>query len=366
MKKLLVIILLSSFVLASCGGGDGNTGIGSSTGGSTSGGSYTGLNPNTCITEPTGEPASDAQISPSVVLADYYFDAGSIKEINRDHVDIDWFISDYDYSKLYRSCSESGPYYQVGGNLTHTNYRDTGLAPFTRYFYKLRACTLTGCSQLSDAVKVVSASASQSDNKDFESSKAIVLDKIYYRTLFGGSTISSIGKEFFSLDLHEAGILKVKKEDYTTDHVGCYLYNPNKTELFVGDCNDLSVIVTPGKYFIKVEGVYTYTSGAYTLMARLITSTPSPSAEQFNQSHLKVQGDYVEIRWLDMGEDITHYEVYGSESENGTFLKLEPYFIPSRPYYLGQKPTYIYYYKIKACNESGCSGFSVNTLKAEG
>jgi len=351
--------------------GGGSTGGGSTGGGSTGGGSAGGSTsdggaPNTCVTVKTGEAASEATELPSITLEDYYFDASSIKAVIGDRVELDWFINNYDYSKLYRSCSPNGPYYQVGGNLTYSEYTDTGLAPYTWYYYKLRACTLSGCSELTDEIKIVTASANKSTNDEFVSSKSINLDTVYYRTLHGGGTIASRGKEFFTIDLSTAGVLKVETEDHTSDGIGCYVYNSNQTELYGGSCKDLATVVTAGKYYIKIVGQYTYTLGAYTLKVRLITSIPRPSNEQFNQSHIKVQGNYVEIRWEAMGDDITHYEIYGSESEYGNFTKLEPYFIPSRPYYLGQKPTYIYYYKIKACNQTECSDFSVNTLKAQG
>lgn len=343
----------------------GNEAIKTRTVNVTDGGAAT-LEPNTCVTVVTGEEASEATVLPSIIVEDYYFDSNTIKQSIEDRVELDWFINNYDYSKLYRSCSPDGPYYQVGGNLTLTEYTDTGLASYTWYYYKLRACTLSGCSELTDEIKVVSASANKSTNNDFDSSKPIELDTVYYRTIHGGGTIPSTGTEFFTIDLNNSGVIKIIKEDYTSDHVGCYLYNSSQTQLYRGSCKDLSVVVTPGKYYIKIEGVYSYTSGAYTLKVGLNTSIPRPSNVQFNLSHLTVQGDYVEIRWLAQGDDITHYEIYGSESENGIFTLLEPYFIPSRPYYLGQKPSYIYNYKIKACNQLGCSNFSVNTLKAEG
>ena len=229
--------------------------------------------------------------------------------------------------KLYQSETSDGLFEQVGGDISITRYRDSGLSANTSYFYQLEACSGDECSGRSPEVSAttalaapsVSTVAAQSDSEILITWSEVAGATYYklYRSPTSGGAYTQIGGEIIATSYGDSPLSANTSYSYQLEACngdGCSKRSP------VGSAT--TALATP--------------------------AAPTVAAQSDGA---------ISITWSAVS-GATHYKLYRSETLGGTYAQI------------GGKITAIgyldsplsasapYYYQLEACNGDGCSGRS--------
>ena len=240
-------------------------------------------------------------------------------------------VADATHYKLYRSETGGGVFVRISGEIGATDYvDDDGLEANTSYDYELEACNGNGCSVRSDAISATTAlgmptsglSATTQSASEISLSWSAVADATHYklyRSETGGGVFVRIGGE-------------IGATDYVDDD-GLEANTSYEYELEA--CNDNGC---SGR------------SAAFSATTALGRPTAGLSATTQSASEISLSWSAV--------ADATHYKLYRSEADAGSFDQIGGDIGATLHVDSGLDANTSYDYELEACNGNGCSARS--------
>ncbi len=259
-----------------------------------------------------------------------------------DRIGVSWdSVTNATYYRVYRCTTFDGTYVLISGDETLASYEDTTMTPARDYYYKVKAFN---DSQESEFSEYSTGMAGLAAPLDVTASDATYKDRI-------AVTWSAVTG---------AGYYRVYR---STTSGGTYdLISGDETGTSYDD--DDGSLVASTDYFYKVKAFYgtvesplsTYDAGS---MGAFVTPNPPANVAATQGTY----DDRVTITW-DASAGADYYNVFRATSEGGTYDTqiggdLTDLTVDDTTCALGTH----YYYKVKAHNADGWSGFS---LSAEG
>ena len=279
-------------------------------------------------------------------------------------VTISWSsVSEATYYQLYQNTSNSSSsatkIYDDGG----TSITQDNLNASTTYYYWLKACNDSGCSDFSPSVNVITEE--QGDDHDDSSSGATVIS---LNSSVSGVIDTGDDVDYFEVVLTQNGDLIIYTEGSLDtkgrleDSSGSTLASNDDA----GSSNNFSISssLDSGTYYIRVES-YSSRTGEYTLYTefeeeQIAPAIPSAPIANANSS------SSVTISWSSVSE-ATYYQLYQntSNSSSSATKVYDDDGTSTTQDNLSASTTY--YYWLKTCNDVGCSDFSqsVNVITDE-
>lgn len=251
-----------------------------------------------------------------------------------DYVKIDWSIvttsSNY---QIFRSDSISGTKTQLA-NITTNNYNDSNVVQGINYYYWIKACNSSGCSDYSQSDIGYALLPIPSAPTNVSASDGLFTDRIQ---ITWQSTSGATNYQLYRSD--------------TANGIKTQIANQASTIY-----NDLNVI-QGNSYWYWVKACnqsgcsdFSQSDNGYALL-------PIPNPPSSISASDGTFTDRVQIDWsIAPGAD--NYQLFRSDTINGTKTQVATPASNSYVDYSIQQGT-VYWYWIKACNGSGCSGFSV-------
>ena len=250
-----------------------------------------------------------------------------------DKVQITWNAVDGAESyQVFYSTAEGGTYTQIA-ETTETSYDDTDdaspLDPCVSYWYKVRACNAAGCSDLSDAdegwretrVTGVPANVSASDGS-YSDKVSVTWDAVT------GADIYHI----YRSTSYSGGYTEIAQTASTTYY-------------------DSSV--TPGvTYWYKIQACSEHAQcgcGGYSIPESGYACV-TPDKPSFTLAY-DAGNEWVEVSWT--MESGLGYKLFRATAEAGPYTDLG--FVTSPYYDTTVQANSTYWYKLRACNDCGCT-----------
>lgn len=232
--------------------------------------------------------------------------------------------------EVWRSEIQSGPF-SLLGETQDTLYDDTAVTPGKVYWYKVRACNRFGCSELSEAVSgraaVVPAVPTGVAASRGEFSDRV---RVTWDPVFGADWYEIHRASAYSSQYGTAGTVPTPPfDDMNVEDEMIYWYKVRACS--AAGCSDFS---TP------VSG---YTSGIY---------PAAPTNFRASDGEVLV----VLLSW-DPSPKATFYVIHRAIAEAGPYGELD---VSDEPEYedFEVEPGQTYWYKVRACNNYGCSAYS--------
>ncbi|MBC7221175.1 hypothetical protein H5T55_06905 [Candidatus Bipolaricaulota bacterium] len=236
--------------------------------------------------------------------------------------------------EVYRADTQGGTYTQLG-ETTGTVYSDATVIPNTTYWYRVKACNRSGCSELSEpdsgyahgeGVPEVPTGVSATDG--------LYTDRVRVTwNASPGATSYEVWR-----DVAQGGPYTLRGTVAGTTY------------------DDLDA--SPGVvYWYKVKACNPSGCSAFSAADSGFTFPSAPDPVTNVSASDGTYTDRVRVTWT-AAAGAANYEVYRADSETGTYTRRAT--VTGTTYDdTGVTVGTTYWYKVKACNTAGCSAFSV-------
>ena len=240
------------------------------------------------------------------------------------------------------------------GQTADTYFDDSEGANATTYWYRVKSCTPSGCSDFSPA----DTGYRELDDHGDSCAEATTVD-VNSTT---PSEFESFGdQDFFRIILSTAGSLTVKSLGAADTHGTLYDAGCTEIDRNYQDGENINFRITreldAGTYFVDVNNYYTHYKGPY----EFVSSFGDPPALVSPGGISATDGTFsesVRVTWNSVG-GATHYDVYRCTSNmvNSCGASLGS---PGGVSFddMGGVAETTYWYRVKACTSTDCSSFS--------
>ncbi len=259
---------------------------------------------------------------------------------NSSQIDISWARVDEATSyEVHRATLEGSGYQKISGDsLTETTYSDTGLSAGATYYYKISACSDSSgqvvCTGFSDPGNATTTP--QSPEKPTVSAKSSSRIVINWASVTGATSY-----EVHRSTSQDSDYSKLESYDGTS-------LNYNDTELDAGTA-----------YYYKIKSCNDNGCSDFSSIASDTTTPKSPEKPTVTvkSSTNRISSSEINISWASV-TGANSYQVHRSTSEGSGYQKISGGSLTETTYNDYGTSVGTYYYKVKACNASGCSSFS--------
>lgn len=254
---------------------------------------------------------------------------------NTDRVTLSWAtVAGATHYEVYRAQSEYGTYHTIKETTT-SSYDNYDVTAGITYWYKIKACNSCGCSEFS---KPDSGYTPQRAVSAPQVPTGPTTGRINQSLAFatGGSTCSLGLAVQYSFDWGDGS-----RSDWSTSVTATHSYDARGVYHIRAQAR-CSVDTT-------IESDWSFTK---TVKIDVVPGAPG-NIKATNGAY----STEIRVSW-DAVSGATRYEVYRASSQNGSYAKL----VETRDTSYANKGVTsgkTYWYKIKACNDIGCSNFSV-------
>ena len=235
---------------------------------------------------------------------------------------------------VYRSDSENGTYTKVNhSTISGAGYTDTGLDPLTEYYYKVSATAF-------DLEGILSGSVSCTTLKPAPSNVQL-------------TSVTDGSISFTWNAVNDASGYNIYRSS-SVDGIYTRINSSMITQVSYADTG----LSSNTNYHYKVSAVNDDIESAQSSVLSVATLLPVPE----NLRITAVTDISVSLAWNTV-TGASGYNVYRSESEDGTYTKINPFVITAVSYTdTGVSPETNYYYNICAVSSEGVEGIRSNTV----
>ena len=342
-------------------------------------------------------------------------------------ISISWSaVAGATHYKLYRSETSEGSFAQIGGDIAATDYvDDNDLAANTSYYYKLAACSGSGCSSRSSAVSATTAPErpsaltveTQSEGAISISWSAVAGATHYklYRSATSEGSFDQVGGEIAGTDyVDDSGLAANTSYDYQLEScngngcssrssavsattapgrpsaltvaaqsegavsiswsavAGATHYKLYRSETSEGSFAQIGGDIAATDY-VDDNDLAANTSYDYQLescngngcssRSSAVSATTAPETPETPTAATQSESA-ISISWSAVA-GATHYKLYRSATSGGLFAQIGGDITATD--YVDASDLAVntsYYYQLEACNDNGCSGRSLEVSAA--
>lgn len=250
-----------------------------------------------------------------------------------DRVELTWQgVNQATHYNVYRAGSPSGTKTLIGTNLT-PDFNDVNAVINTTYWYWVKACNSTGCSDFSVGDSGYAAYQTPSIPSNVDATDGNYSDRVEITWNAVPTTINY-------------NIYRANSREDTKTLIGTIATN---------SFTDNNAIVNT-TYWYWIKACNSGGCSDYSESDSGFAAYPAPETPQNLEASDGVYSNKVELTWS-MVPETSQYQVYRAESENGTRMIIGTGTV-NRYDDFSVAINKIYWYWIKACNSTGCSDFS--------
>jgi len=241
--------------------------------------------------------------------------------------------------KIERKTGATGSYSQIislGANVT--SYSDTGLTPSTSYYYQVRAYNSNGDSTYSNEANATTLAAPPAAP--------------------GGLTATAVSTSQINLSWtdnsnNETGFKLERKVGATGSYTEVATLGANVTSY---SNTGLSASTS---YYYRIRATNATGDSAYSNEANATTFTPPPPAAPGSLVATAVSTSQINLSWTDNSNDESEFKIERKTGAGGSYTQIATAGANTTAYSdTGLSPFTNYYYRVRACNSYGDSGYS--------
>ena len=269
-------------------------------------------------------------------------DSLSVINITKTSVDISWTDNSDNENgfNVIRSAYIDSGYTQAGTAGANTNtFHDDGLSPGTFYFYKIGAYNENGSSEYTEALKIKTLDpqppAAPSHLKAYNISK------------------HSVDLLWTDNSDNEDGFYIIRSEYLDSGYIKVATVKSNVTNFYLKGLDKNTL------YFFKIEAFNTDGYSGYSNAIKVLTLETELPMTPSELSATDISNNSVSLSWTDNSDNEDGFEILRSTLLNSQYTPVA--MVPANDNTFEDKelmPNTPYYYKLRAFNEDGYSGYS--------